>query len=503
MISAQTETIQEVLHLLRDQSYSMRDPRSIAEQVDGLISSAEETERGVKDLEEILSDDDESALLGTFGDDIEAELQRGRAAERDAVPDQALPPRLGWRTPRARRLHPRRGRRSRTEQDPGGGSHTDRDLPHRTSVARILSPPPRMPPDHAARIARLAPERGSAPTRSSRRSARAAWARSTGRGTRGSAARSRSRCCRRLRGRAVQRASSARRRRSRLSTRTSARSTTSGGEGETDYLVMELLEGETLADRLGKGPLPLEQVLRFGIQIADALDEAHRHGHRAPRPEARQRDAHEVGREAARLRPGQAADGGRRVQSRASRSLATEAQVSQPLTERGHDRSARSSTWRPSSSRAARPTRAPTSSRFGAVLYEMATGKKAFTGKSQASLIALDHVRDEPPPISERAPMIPPALDRVVPRLPRQGSRRPLADGARRQARAPVDRRGRLAGRRARARRGPAPEPREARLGRRGARGARGRDRFAFGLGCAARRQPRRSSASRSRPRRA
>ena len=60
----------------------MRDPRSIAEQVDGLISSAEETERGVKDLEEILTDDDESALLGTFGDDIEAELRQGRAAAR-------------------------------------------------------------------------------------------------------------------------------------------------------------------------------------------------------------------------------------------------------------------------------------------------------------------------------------------------------------------------------------------------------------------------------------
>jgi hypothetical protein len=77
VIAAQTETIQEVLHLLRDQSYSMRDPRSISDQVDGLISSAEETERGVKDLEEILSDDDEGALLGTFGDDdIEAELEQ-------------------------------------------------------------------------------------------------------------------------------------------------------------------------------------------------------------------------------------------------------------------------------------------------------------------------------------------------------------------------------------------------------------------------------------------
>jgi hypothetical protein len=95
LISAQTETIQEVLQLLRDQSYSMRDPRSIAEQVDGLISSAEETERGVKDLEEILTDDDESALLGHLGDDIEGELEEGRVSdEQDAVPDHAPPPRV-------------------------------------------------------------------------------------------------------------------------------------------------------------------------------------------------------------------------------------------------------------------------------------------------------------------------------------------------------------------------------------------------------------------------
>src|SRR6266487_489844 len=59
-----------------------------------------------------------------------------------------------------------------------------------------------------------------------------------------------------------------------------------GREGETEYLVMEYLEGETLADRLLKGPLPLEQTLRFGIQIADALDKAHRQGivHRDLKP---------------------------------------------------------------------------------------------------------------------------------------------------------------------------------------------------------------------------
>src|SRR5512142_2343478 len=49
-----------------------------------------------------------------------------------------------------------------------------------------------------------------------------------------------------------------------------------GREGDVEFLVMELLEGETLAERLGRSPLPLDQTLRFGIEIADALDGAHR-----------------------------------------------------------------------------------------------------------------------------------------------------------------------------------------------------------------------------------
>ena len=52
----------------------------------------------------------------------------------------------------------------------------------------------------------------------------------------------------------------------------------SGSQNGVDYLVMECLEGETLAKRLEEGALPLEQVLRFGTQIADALDKAHRAG---------------------------------------------------------------------------------------------------------------------------------------------------------------------------------------------------------------------------------
>ncbi|HEX4439055.1 MAG TPA: serine/threonine-protein kinase, partial [Thermoanaerobaculia bacterium] len=59
-----------------------------------------------------------------------------------------------------------------------------------------------------------------------------------------------------------------------------------GLEGETEYLVMELLEGETLSERVAKGPLPPEQTLRYGQEIADALDKAHRQGivHRDLKP---------------------------------------------------------------------------------------------------------------------------------------------------------------------------------------------------------------------------
>src|SRR5262249_15804399 len=59
-----------------------------------------------------------------------------------------------------------------------------------------------------------------------------------------------------------------------------------GREGETEYLVMELLAGETLTDRLAKGPLTLEQTLHYGAEIADALDRAHRQGivHRDLKP---------------------------------------------------------------------------------------------------------------------------------------------------------------------------------------------------------------------------
>src|SRR5438270_3663437 len=59
-----------------------------------------------------------------------------------------------------------------------------------------------------------------------------------------------------------------------------------GHQDGVDYLVMECVEGETLAKRLEKGPLPLEEVLKYGVQIASALDMAHRNGvvHRDVKP---------------------------------------------------------------------------------------------------------------------------------------------------------------------------------------------------------------------------
>src|SRR5690349_17051370 len=59
-----------------------------------------------------------------------------------------------------------------------------------------------------------------------------------------------------------------------------------GSQDGVDYLVMECVEGETLAKRLENGALPLEQVLKYGAQIADALDKAHRSGvvHRDLKP---------------------------------------------------------------------------------------------------------------------------------------------------------------------------------------------------------------------------
>jgi len=106
LVEAQTETVEEVLQLLRDQSYSMRDPRTITEQLDGLVSSAEDTERGVRDLEELMAI--EKDALMPAGDEIEAELEAGRQASARRTPEASLLPRLREVPPPASGATPRK-----------------------------------------------------------------------------------------------------------------------------------------------------------------------------------------------------------------------------------------------------------------------------------------------------------------------------------------------------------------------------------------------------------
>jgi len=185
-----------------------------------------------------------------------------------------------------------------------------------------------------------------------------------------------------------------------------------GREGDVEYLVMEFLEGESLADRLGKGPLPTEQILRYGIEIADALDKAHRQGivHRDLKPGNIMITKSGVKLLDFGLAKPLATAGARPVSGASV--MATEAQVSQPLTERGTILGT-FQYMAPEQLEGAEADSRSDIFAFGAVLYEMATGRKAFTGKSQASLIG-SILRDDPAPVSEVAPMVPPAFNRVI-----------------------------------------------------------------------------------------
>jgi serine/threonine protein kinase len=180
-----------------------------------------------------------------------------------------------------------------------------------------------------------------------------------------------------------------------------------GREGDRDYLVMEYLEGETLAARLDKGALPAEQLLRYGIEIADALDKAHRLGivHRDLKP----------GNVMLTKSGVKLLDFGlaKAVQPAASVSALTSMPTETPaLTAEGTILG--TFQYMAPEQLEARDTDARTDIfAFGAVVYEMATGQKAFSGRSRASLIGAI-LKDEPPPISAVQPMTPPALDRVV-----------------------------------------------------------------------------------------
>jgi Tol biopolymer transport system component len=181
-----------------------------------------------------------------------------------------------------------------------------------------------------------------------------------------------------------------------------------GQQDGIDYLVMEFLEGETLAQRLQKGALPLEQVLQYAIEISDALDKAHRKGvtHRDLKPgnimltksgtKLLDFGLAKLKQEAvpANVSPSElptAID-----PLTAEGIIVGTMQYMAPEQLEGKEVDARTDIFA-----------------FGAVVYEMATGKRAFEGKTQASLIA-KILETDPPPISSLQPMTPPALDRVV-----------------------------------------------------------------------------------------
>ena len=180
-----------------------------------------------------------------------------------------------------------------------------------------------------------------------------------------------------------------------------------GHQDGTDFLVMEYLEGETLAKRLEKGALPLDQGLQYAIQMTDALDKAHRQGitHRDLKP------ANVILTKAGTklLDFGLAKLGATPASSLAGVSaLPTQEgltahgtilgtfQYMAPEQLEGKEADARTDIFA-----------------FGAVLYEMLTGRKAFEGKSHASLIgAIMHA--EPAPLSSVQPLTPRSVERIV-----------------------------------------------------------------------------------------
>jgi Tol biopolymer transport system component len=179
-----------------------------------------------------------------------------------------------------------------------------------------------------------------------------------------------------------------------------------GHQEDVDYLVMECVEGESLAQRLTKGPLPLEQVLKYGAQIADALGRAHRSGvvHRDLKPGnimlaptgaklldfGLAKPVTPLGSDAALTAETKSSP------VTAEGSIVGTFQYMSPEQVEGKELDGRSDIFS-----------------LGAVLYEMLTGQRAFAGESQLS-VASAILEKEPAPIHKVKPLAPPALDHAV-----------------------------------------------------------------------------------------
>ena len=179
-----------------------------------------------------------------------------------------------------------------------------------------------------------------------------------------------------------------------------------GREDQTEYLVLELVEGETLVDRLERGPLPLRQVLGFGIEIADALEAAHRQGivHRDLKPANVMVTSGGIKLLDFGLAKNTVGAGGQALSQLATAPGTATAQGTiigtlqymAPEQVQGQPADVRTDIFA-----------------LGALLHEMATGRRAFEATTQASLIA-KILETEPPSVSSLAPLTPAALDHVV-----------------------------------------------------------------------------------------
>ena len=186
-----------------------------------------------------------------------------------------------------------------------------------------------------------------------------------------------------------------------------------GSQDGVDYLVMEFLEGETLTERIAKGPLPLAEALRIGIEVAEALNKAHRSGivHRDLKPGNIM-----LTKGGAKLmdfglaKP--AAIAGSQTGTPAFSAVATRTSPASPITLAGTVVGT-VQYMSPEQIQGAEADARSDIFALGAVLYEMVTGQRAFAGKSQLS-VASAILEKDPEPISALQPLTPPAFEHVL-----------------------------------------------------------------------------------------